>query len=123
MYAGVTTDGELIVKVKGLRKDSSSDITFDQITSLLQKDHSLSFDQTKSYKSLSEGSIKLIKEAYNLVATDSKRELVYNEDGLLVKTIPFRISSPHPAHPVHSFYEGYLLSLRRPEWTGEKKKK
>ena len=39
---------------------------------------------------MSEGSIKLIKEAYRLVATDSKRELVY-EDGVLVKTKPFKI--------------------------------
>lgn len=92
VYAGITLDNNLIVKIKGLtRSIVNNEISLDMIAGLLIKDTTLSFNQVKSYKSLSEGTITLLKQTYELVPTESKRQLIYSE-GTLVGTKPYVIN-------------------------------
>lgn len=92
VYAGVTLDNNLIVKIKGLtRSIVNNEISLDMIVGLLNKDATLSFNQVKSYKSLSGGTISLLKQTYELVPTESKRQLIYSE-GTLVGTKPYVIN-------------------------------
>ena len=93
VYAGITLDNKLIVKIKGLtRSIVNNDISLDMLSSLLQKDASLSFNQIKQYKSLTEGTISLLKQTYELVPTESKRALIY-KDGILAQTKPYVIDN------------------------------
>ena len=86
VYAGITLNDELVVKIKGLTKSIiQNDVTFDSLLPLLNQDESLVFKQIKSYKSLSEGAINLIEQTYSLVPTENKRELIY-KDGVLTST-------------------------------------
>ena len=91
VYAGITTDDKLIVKIKGLTKSViNNDVTFDKLLLLLNKDKSLVFNQIKSQRSLSEGSINLLEQTYTLIPSESKRELVY-KNNILVGTKPYII--------------------------------
>lgn len=53
VYAGITEDDDFIVKIKGLsHKTINSDVTFDKLLTLLNRNKSLVFNQIKSYKNL-----------------------------------------------------------------------
>ena len=92
VYAGVTIDDKLIVKIKGLTKSIiKNEVTFEKLLILLNKDASLVFKQTKSYKSLGDGTITLLEQTYNLIPTETKRQLIY-KDNILVATKPYVIN-------------------------------
>ena len=95
VYGGITTEGNLIVKIKGLTKSIiKADVTFDKLLTLLNKDSNLVFKQIKSYKSFpygGEGTISLLEQTYNLIPTETKRELIY-KNNILVATKPYVIN-------------------------------
>ena len=93
VYAGITADGNEIIKIKGLsHKTIQKDVTFDLLKSLLHKEKSLNFNQTKSFRKLEEATITLINQTYNLIPTENKRQLVYDNNNLLINTKPFFIN-------------------------------
>lgn len=93
VYAGKLADGSEIIKIKGLTKSTvASDVTFDKLTLLLNKNSSLVFNQIKSFKDSSLGTINLLEQTYNLIPTENKRELVYSKDGKLIATRPYVIN-------------------------------
>ena len=94
VYAGITEDGKEVIKIKGLSAKSlkSNNISFEVLKSLLHKDQELVFNQVKSFKSLSDASITLINQTYKLVPTENKRQLLYNNDKILIGTKPLNIN-------------------------------
>ena len=58
---------------------------------LLNKDKSLILNQVKSYRNFNDATINLIKQTYNLIPTENKRELVYDQNNLLISTKPYSI--------------------------------
>ena len=91
VYGGRLESGEEIIKVKGLRHDViENQLTLDKLNHLLYKNNSLNFSQTKTFRKFDSGTINLMVQTYNLVATENKRELVY-KNNIMVNTKPIRI--------------------------------
>jgi DNA polymerase type B, organellar and viral len=89
-YCLQTIEGEFIYKIKGLSKDVN--ITIDDFLNLLEKESLLVKNQSKWFKSLSEGSIKVLEQSYTLQQTDNKRQLVYDTiTNKLIGTTPYHI--------------------------------
>lgn len=80
VYGFITTDGEEVIKVKGLNKEAMSDIHFNDLEQLLHKDSSKVFSQNKWYKKLFEGDISVNEVAYTLKTTSNKRDPIYIEN-------------------------------------------
>lgn len=53
---------------------------------------SLLLNHDKSFKNFSDSTIKLIKQTYELIPTENKRQLVYDHNGLMVGTKPYVIT-------------------------------
>jgi len=87
VYALQNQDG-LIVKIKGLSKEAilKNNINMEALTALLAKDSNIQVNQNKWFRSLSEGTISILDQTYNLKITGNKRELIYNSEGLLIGT-------------------------------------
>lgn len=94
VYAGITSNGQEIIKIKGLSHDTiNKDVTFDLLKTLLVKDNSLNFIQTKYIRQLDQSTISLSEQTYSLIPTENKRALVYDSNNLLVGTKPYVIDS------------------------------
>jgi len=88
VYAFVTTGGEEIIKVKGIRHDALSGLHVQDLENLLVRDSSKEFTQDKWFKSLTTGTISVKDVAYNLKITSNKRESIY-ENGIFEATMPY----------------------------------
>jgi len=88
-YILETISGETICKVKGLTQAVVTN--FNEFEQLLVKDSFIKKTQTKWYKSLSEGTIRVLEQTYTLQQTHNKRELVY-ADNKLIGTRPYVIN-------------------------------
>lgn len=53
------------------------------------KDYGLNIPQVKWIKDLNQGTIDVIEQGYIISANANKRELVYNEDNLMIATKPY----------------------------------
>ena len=78
----------LIVKIKGLSKEAilKNNINMKVLTTLLDKDSNIQVNQPKWFRSLSEGTISILDQTYNLKVTGNKRELVYSDFNKLIST-------------------------------------
>jgi hypothetical protein len=88
VYGLITTEGNEIIKIKGLSKDSLDNINFNNLELLLHKDSSLEFSQTKWFKKLIEGEITVNEVAYTLKVTSNKRQPIYI-DNIFTATKPY----------------------------------
>jgi hypothetical protein len=81
---------EEIIKIKGLSKNSINKhgINLDLLYQLLIKESYSKFNQTKWFKNLNKGTISVLDQLYTLKVTDNKRKLIYNQDNVLIDTIP-----------------------------------
>ena len=52
----------MIIKIKGLIKNSLNNITFDMLLSLLHKDNFVELEQEKWYKSLEKANIEVLNQ-------------------------------------------------------------
>jgi len=79
VYALQNQDG-LIVKIKGLSKYSivKNKINIELLYQLLHQNGNIKKNQDKWFRSLSEGTINILNQTYNLKVTGNKRELIYN---------------------------------------------
>ena len=77
VYCLLTEDNEVIYKAKGLKHEV--ELTMNDFKILLHKDTLLKKSQTKWFRNLEEGHIKILEQIYTLQVTDNKRELIYNK--------------------------------------------
>jgi len=84
-------DGKVIYKVKGLSHDVK--LTIDDFENLLFKNTFLKKVQTKWFKNLSEGHIKVLDQLYTIKVTENKRKLIFNNNNKLIGTKPFKIDN------------------------------
>lgn len=86
-----------IIKIKGLSKVAIKDtkITFDVLKMLLASNTFMDSKQTKWFKDLSNGTIRILEQSYSIKATGNKRTLVY-KDNTLIGTHPFKINMINP---------------------------
>ena len=89
VYGLIDTDGNEIIKAKGLTKDSIQSLKLSHLELLLNKDSSKLFTQSKEYKSLFKSNITVLETAYTLKATSNKRQLIY-KNGIFDSTKPFK---------------------------------
>jgi len=88
IYGGITYEGNSIVKAKGVKNI----ISFDELITLLKKANRLILPSEKWYRSLSKGNITIKQERYNLTINSTKRELIYDENMILIDTKPIEIN-------------------------------
>jgi len=93
VYALKNSDGE-IIKIKGLTKEaiSSNNITLGTLEKLLIEDSFEEIKQDKWFRHLDKGNISILEQIYTLKANNNKRKLAYNDDYILVGTIPHHIT-------------------------------
>jgi hypothetical protein len=89
IYAGITTDGKYICKIKGYK--NSQEIPFELMKSLLNKDSSLSLNHVKWFRNISDSEILMKDQLYELAKSNSKREFIYNNEGIAINTKPFKL--------------------------------
>ena len=65
-------------------------LSLEKLNFLLNKNSSLNFKQTKTFRNFDSGTINLLEQTYNLVATENKRQIVYRNN-IMVNTKPFTI--------------------------------
>lgn len=90
VYGLVTSDGESIIKVKGVAKHALKDFTINDLDSLRQKDTKRTFTQEKWFKNIFQGTIEVSDMAYQLKVTTNKREPIYDLDNNFTGTRPYR---------------------------------
>lgn len=88
VYGIIDTDGNKIIKVKGITHDLSSQLSIIDLENLLVENTSKEFTQEKWYKKVMEGEITISDIAYNLKATNTKRVAIY-KDGIFDDTRPY----------------------------------
>lgn len=86
VYGGITTDNKMVIKVKGLKDP----LSYWALKGLLYLEH-LKISQTKWFKDLSGGNIRIQEEIYTLACTENKRELIRDSFGEFVATAPYKI--------------------------------
>lgn len=79
VYGIRTTEGEEIIKVKGLTKSAVSKVTIKMLEALLVEGAKEKIDQIKWQKDPFNGTINLLETCYNLHATSTKRMPVYRQ--------------------------------------------
>jgi hypothetical protein len=90
LYCLKTEDNEVIYKVKGLKHEV--ELTMKDFEHLLYKNAIIEKSQTKWFRNLSEGHIKLLETIYTLKVTDNKRKLIYDNHNKLIGTSPYVIN-------------------------------
>jgi DNA polymerase type B, organellar and viral len=88
VYAFITSSGEEIIKVKGIKQDALSGLHIEHLENLLHKDSTKEFTQDKWFKKIFSGDITITDVAYTLKATSNKREIIYR-DGIYENTKPY----------------------------------
>jgi len=91
VYCGITNLSYSIFKVKGINIKKSP-ITFEQLKSLIKKGERLELPNEKWYRNLGKGTIEIKQEVYKLALNSTKRALIYDQKGNLIKTEPIEIN-------------------------------
>jgi hypothetical protein len=106
VYGLINDKGESIIKVKGLKEKQISELTLDDLESLLIKNSNREFTQEKWNKHLFEGQITTNDVIYTLKVNSNKRVSVYDVDNRLMKTEPYYYFgdslSQYPLHKLNS---------------------
>ena len=88
VYAIVDTNGNEVIKIKGIDKTSIPGISVQDLENLLIKDSSREFTQEKWFKKVLLGEISVTDVAYTLKVTSNKRNPIYT-DNVFNDTKPF----------------------------------
>uniref|UniRef100_A0A896YS35 DNA polymerase n=1 Tax=Coniophora puteana TaxID=80637 RepID=A0A896YS35_9AGAM len=91
VYAGMTDDGKFISKIKGFTDKSL--VTLEDLEGLLVKGSYKSLKHTKWFRNMSEGSISIMSTPYNLVQTQNKRTIVFNDQDKAIDSKAFTIKN------------------------------
>lgn len=84
VYGGITQDDKEYVKVKGYKNS----LPYKKLEPLLTKDNKLVLTNIKWYKDLTNATITIKPDHYTLAVTSRKRDLVYNDNNVFIKTKP-----------------------------------
>lgn len=104
-YLDLINGTKPIIKIKGLNQEAisntiESELTFNKFYSLLFKTDtgplSQNIIQTKWFKNISEGSIKVLEQSYEIKHNSNKRQLIYNGFNRLIGTKPYVLPFPLP---------------------------
>nr|UEX92847.1 hypothetical protein [Marasmius tenuissimus] len=90
LYCFVNENDELITKTRGLSHEIKLD--YNDFSNLLFKDSSIIKYQSKWFKNIYEGTIRIDELPYNIKYTDNKRKLIFI-DNKLANTTPFIINN------------------------------
>jgi len=93
VYGFVTTEGDEIIKIKGVKTELLNDIHIQDLESLLIQDSSRVFTQEKWIKSYQNGDITLKDVAYTLKITSGKRTPIFNNNNIFNCTKPINYES------------------------------
>jgi hypothetical protein len=85
-YLENTNLNDIIKKVKGLREEGMNELTFNDFYKLLFKNEKIEINNTKWFKSLTQGTLTIQNQIYTLTKTDTKREFIYDKDNKLIAT-------------------------------------
>lgn len=87
-----------IIKVKGLNSNvaNNSDISIEKFHHLLYKDNTLNMQHDKWFKNLSEGTINILNQSYEIKHNANKRELIYDTNDMLISTKPYILKNNAP---------------------------
>lgn len=88
VYGFIDTEGNEIIKVKGLKSNVIKTIHFSDLEALLLQDSTRELTQEKWNKQLFEGTISTSDQLYTLKATSNKRQPIYN-NGIFDNTKPY----------------------------------
>lgn len=88
VYYMITENGSKIIKIKGVSKEHSEKVSWEDFLYLLRKDSVMEFEQEKWINNLLGGSISIRNIVYTLKVTSNKRECIF-EDNLFVATRPY----------------------------------
>ena len=83
VYGGKTSEYEY-VQIKGLKNP----ISFNEISTLLEKDKKLIIEQDKWYKDIARGNITIKNEIYTLMLTENKRKIIFDSNNKFIDTKP-----------------------------------
>uniref|UniRef100_A0A896YUU9 DNA polymerase n=1 Tax=Coniophora puteana TaxID=80637 RepID=A0A896YUU9_9AGAM len=89
VYCGITKEGDKICKVKGFTQ--SKELTMSDFEALLHQNANKTLNHTKWFRNLFESSIVMKDTSYNLVQTDNKRELIFDQSGRAIETKAFKL--------------------------------
>ena len=87
VYGFIDTEGNEVIKIKGVTDEITSNIHINDLEYLLILDANKVFSQHKWYKNLIGGNIKITDVLYNLKVTSNKRNAIY-VDGIFNNTEP-----------------------------------
>jgi DNA polymerase type B, organellar and viral len=87
VYGGINKRKDSTIRIKGV----NSNLSLNDLAKLLKKDTNIQIPNEKWYKNIQDGNIQIKIELYNLTIRSTKRELIYNENGILVNTQPLEI--------------------------------
>lgn len=91
IYAAITDKDEYICKIKGFKNPKS--VPFEVMTSLLKKDESISLNHLKWFRNITDSSIIMKEQIYELMKTNNKREFIFNKEDIAINTKAFFINN------------------------------
>ena len=91
LYYVITTDGRHFCKVKGLSDIST--LSIQDFENLLVKNTEIKPKQAKWFRDLAQGKITIKEQFYTIRPTENKRELVFDENNVLIGTKPYYINT------------------------------
>lgn len=94
VYGFIDTEGNEVIKAKGLKSNVIKTIHFSDLEALLIQDSSREFIQEKWNKSVINGTITICDQLYTLKTTNSKRNAIY-VNGLFNNTKPYNYDEIH----------------------------
>jgi len=80
---------EIITKIKGFKNE----VSYKDLKSLLIKNNKLELNQDKWFKNIKDGNITIKNSIYTLVATESKRQFIIDNNNQLINTKPYIINN------------------------------
>lgn len=71
----------------------TSSLRFEHLKSLLSKHSDILVQQTKLFRFIVDAKISLVEQIYFIKSTNNKRDLIYDDNNLLISTNPYLISN------------------------------
>jgi hypothetical protein len=91
LYCFLTNENKLITKTRGL--SHNIELNLGDFQNLLYKNTEINKIQSKWFKNIYQGTIKIEDLPYSIKYTENKRKLIFDSNGKLIKTEPFTINS------------------------------
>ena len=95
-----------ICKVKGFTPLKANELTLDDFESLLKRDTVMHLSHRKWFRSITADPTLLMSQSpYDLIQTDNKRDLIFDNNNIAIDTKALHIKRPHPKPPLKAHGE------------------